>query len=218
MEDDTVSYTWLMRVAVILGLFIYLILSRTILRERKKYHTVLESGPLNFVLIFIYNTLCYLAVGIRSDPHVIEKPPVFETPLVANWYSIVGQIFIVGSVLVLIIAVIKRKAIGAQDTDGRLLTSGIYSFTRHPIYVGIVLIALGIAIVRTNFDGMIVFPLVFVANILQAKLEEIHDVGVRFKEEYQQYKKQTCMFGPLWFWIVIALLLIVPLIISFTQG
>jgi protein-S-isoprenylcysteine O-methyltransferase Ste14 len=209
-----VSYTWLMRAALIIGLFIYLLLSRIILRQRKKYHILLESGPLNFVLIFIYNALCYLAVGIRSDPHVIQKPSVFETSLVANWYSIVGQIFIVGSVLVLIIAVIKRKAIGAQDTDGRLLTSGIYSFTRHPIYVGIVLIALGIAIVRTNFDGMIVFPLVFIANIIQAKLEERYDVGVRFKEAYQQYQKRTRMFAPLWFWIVIILLLMVPLMIS----
>jgi protein-S-isoprenylcysteine O-methyltransferase Ste14 len=116
----------------------------------------------------------------------------------------------------LIYTVTKRKAIGAQDTGGRLLTSGIYSFTRHPIYLGIVLISLGIAIVHTNFDGMIVFPLVLLANVIQAKLEEIYDVGVWFKEEYQQYKKRTHMFAPLWFWIVIVLFLIVPLIISST--
>lgn len=212
------SYTWIIRVAFIIGLFIYLIFSRTILREREKYHAILESGPLNFVLIFIYNALCYLAVGIRSDPHVIQKPSVFETSLVANWYSIVGQILFVSSAFLLIYAVMKRKAIGAQDTGGKLLTSGIYSFTRHPIYLGIVLISLGIAIVRTNFDGMIVFPLVFLANIIQAKLEELYDVGVRFKEEYQQYKKRTYMFAPIWFWIVIVLLLIVPLIISSIQG
>ncbi|KPJ73965.1 hypothetical protein AMJ52_02390 [candidate division TA06 bacterium DG_78] len=212
------SYTWMIRVVLIIGLFIYLLLSRTILRERKKYHTVLESGPLNVVFIIIYNALCYLAVGIRSNPHVIKKPYVFETSLVANWYSIMGQILFVGSAFLLIYAVIKRKAIGAQDTGGKLLTSGIYSFTRHPIYLGIVLISLGIAIVRINVDGMIVFPLVFFANFIQAKFEEIYDVGVRFKDEYHQYTKRTRMFGPLWFWIVIVLLLTAPLIISFTQG
>jgi protein-S-isoprenylcysteine O-methyltransferase Ste14 len=213
-----VPYLWTIRIALIAGLYIYLILSRTILRERTKYHAILESGPPNVIFITIYNALCYLAVGIRSDPHVIKKPSLFDTSLVANWYSILGQLFIVGSVLLLIHTIVKRKAIGAQDTGGGLLTSGIYSFSRHPIYVGIVLIALGIAIVRTNLDGMIVFPLVFLANVIQAKLEELYDVGVRFKKEYQQYKKRTRMFGPLWFWIVIVLLLVTPLIISFTQG
>lgn|GEM_PF-1148888 len=212
------SYLWAIRLVLIVGLFIYLVLSRTMLRERKRYSTILENSFLNFIFVVVYNALCYLSVGIRSDPSVIKKPSLFEVSFVTNWYSILGQVLFVGSALLLIYTVTKRKVIGAQDTGGRLLSSGIYSFTRHPIYLGIVLISLGIAIVRTNFDGMIVFPVVFLANFIQAKLEEIYDVGVRFKEEYRQYKRRTRMFAPLWFWIVIVILLIAPLIIAFTKG
>jgi protein-S-isoprenylcysteine O-methyltransferase Ste14 len=181
-----------------------------VLRDRQKYHAVLESGPLNILFVFIYNALCYLAVGIPSDPDAVPMPSFFDKNLVTNWYVIMGQILIVGGVLLLICVVRKRKVFGGQDTGGRLFTKGIYRFSRHPIYVGIVLISLGIAIARTNFDGMAVFPLVFLANYVQATLEEKYDVGVRFKEEYQQYRKQTAMFGPWWFWLIIVLLLGIP--------
>ena len=205
------SLLWTIRLVLLVGLFGYLVFSRTVLRDRQKYHAILESGPLNILFVFIYNALCYLAVGIPSDPNVIQEPSMFDETLVANWYVIVGQILIVCGVLLLICVVRKRKVVGGQDTGGRLFTKGIYGFSRHPIYVGIVLISLGIAIVRTNVDGMVVFPLVFLANYVQAKLEEKYDIGVRFKDDYQQYRKQTAMFGPWWVWSIIVLLLVIPL-------
>lgn len=205
------SLLWTIRLALMVGLCAYLVFSRTVLRDRHRYHTILESGPLNILFVVIYNALCYLAVGIPSDPNVVVKPSFLENGFVANWYSIMGQMLTVGGALLLVYAVSKRKAVGGQDTGGRLFTSGIYAFSRHPIYVGIVLISLGIAIVRTNVDGMIVLPLVFLANYIQAKLEEKYDIGVRFKEQYQRYRKHTGMFGPWWFWVVVVMLLIAPL-------
>jgi protein-S-isoprenylcysteine O-methyltransferase Ste14 len=207
------SWNWFFRLLLIVILFVYLLFSRTILRDRKKYHVILESGPLNILFVVVYNALCYLAVGIRSDPLVIPKPGVFEYPFVANWYSVFGQILVVAAAIFLAYTVMKRKAIGGQDTGG-LIRSGIYSFGRHPIYLGIVLVSLGIAIMHTNFDGMVVYPLVFVANFIQAKLEEEYDVGVRFKEEYEGYRKQTRMFGPLWFWLSILVILLIPIFLA----
>ena len=208
------SWNWLIRLLLLGALCIYLLASRTMLRDREKYHRVLENGPLNVLLVVIYNALCYLAVGIRSDPNVIAKPAIFEDVLVANWYAVFGQILVLGSVGLLVYTVIKRHAIGGQDTGGRLLTSGIYRFSRHPIYLGIVLIALGISIVRVNCDGMLVFPIVFIMNFIQARLEEVHDIGKRFKEEYESYRTRTHMFGPYWFWLGILLILFSPLLIS----
>jgi protein-S-isoprenylcysteine O-methyltransferase Ste14 len=186
------------------------------LRNREKYHGVLESGPLNVFFVVIYNILCYLAVGIRSDPNVIAKPEIFEDAFVANWYAVLGQILVVASICLLVYTVTKRRAIGGQDT-GKLLTAGIYSFSRHPVYFGIIVISLGIAIVRTNFDGMLVFPVIFLVNFIQAKLEETYDVGVRFKEEYKHYVTRTGMFCPLWLWVLIGVLLLIPLVIAFAS-
>ena len=208
------SWKWLIRLLLIGALCIYLLVSRTMLRDRKKYHRVLENGPLNVVFVAIYNALCYLAVGIRSDPNVIARPALFENMLVTNWYVVFGQILVLASICLLVYTVLKRQTIGGQDTGGRLFTSGIYRFSRHPIYLGVVLISLGISIVRVNFDGMLVFPLVFIANFVQARLEESHDVGKRFKDEYEAYRTCTHMFGPYWFWLGILFILIVPVLIS----
>jgi protein-S-isoprenylcysteine O-methyltransferase Ste14 len=207
------SWNWVFRLLLIIGLYVYLLVSRTMLRDREKYHSALESGPLNVLFVGIYNALCYLAVGIRQDPGVIPKPSVLECPFVANWYLVLGQILVVAAAAFLAYTVVRRKAIGGQDT-GVLIRSGIYSFSRHPIYLGVVLMSLGIAIMRTNFDGMIVFPLVVMANFIQAKLEEEYDVGVRFKEEYEEYRKQTRMFGPVWFWLSLCVLVLAPLVVD----
>lgn len=205
------SWNWFIRLLLIVALFFYMLVSRTMLRDRKKYHSVLENGPLNILFVVIYNALCYLAVGIRSDPEVVPKPSMFEHPFAMNWYLVFGQVIVIAAGIFMVYTVIKRKAIGGQDTGG-LIRSGIYSFSRHPIYLGVVLVSLGVSIVRTNFDGMVVFPLVFAANFIQAKLEEEYDVGVRFKEEYAHYRKQTRMFGPLWFWLLILVILLVPML------
>jgi protein-S-isoprenylcysteine O-methyltransferase Ste14 len=210
------SYVWMIRAFLVVGLFVYLVFSRIILRNREKYRTILESGPLNLVFVVIYNALCYAAVGLRSDPHVIVKPPVFETAIVSQWYSVLGQLLCLASGGVLIYTILKRRTIGGQDTGG-LLTAGIYQFSRHPIYTGIILISLGIALMRTNIDGMIVFPFVVFANIIQAHLEEKYDVGVRFREQYDVYRKKTRMLGPVWFWVVLMLLLFIPLGIAAIQ-
>ena len=208
------SWNWLIRLFLITALYVYLLFSRTMLCDRKKYHAVLESGSLNIVFVVIYNVLCYLAVGIRSDSNVLAKPAILEDMLVANWYAVLGQILVLTSVCLLVYTVIKRKAIGGQDTGGRLLTSGIYSFSRHPIYLGIILISLGISIVRTNFDGMLVFPIVFLVNGIQAKLEEVYDMEARFGEEYKRYRRRTRMLGPLWFWLLVIAVLLMPLVIT----
>jgi protein-S-isoprenylcysteine O-methyltransferase Ste14 len=205
------SWNWLIRLSLIIALIVYLAFSRMLLSNRKKYHAVLKNGPLNVVFVVIYNALCYLAVGIRSDPRIIAKPAIFGTVFVVNWYSVLGQVLVLASTCLLVYTVVRRNAIGGQDTGGMLLTSGIYAFSRHPIYFGIILIALGISIMRMNIDGMLVFPIVFIVNVVQAKLEEVYDVGERFKDEYEHYRKQTRMFGPLWFWVLVLLLLLAPL-------
>jgi hypothetical protein len=37
---------------------------------------------------------------------------------------------------------------------------------------------------------------------------------VRFKEEYEEYRKQTRMFGPVWFWLSLCVLVLAPLVVD----
>jgi protein-S-isoprenylcysteine O-methyltransferase Ste14 len=194
---------WIIRFVLLGLLTVYVSLSSYLLKHRDRYARLLENGPVNLVLVLLYNLLCYLVVGLPSDQDVLSPPAFFTYPAARTGLSIVGQVLIVAAVVMLVIAVVRRKALGGQDVKEGLLTSGIYRYFRHPIYTGIVWIALGFPLTTQNLDGLLMFPGVLLANVAQAAVEERWDVGVRFRAEYEEYRKRTRMFGPLWFWVAL---------------
>jgi protein-S-isoprenylcysteine O-methyltransferase Ste14 len=201
--SEGMSFLWIMRLGLLVALFALVGASRLLLGNRQKYREILESTPLAILDVVIYNACCYLAVGIPADPTVISAPTILEKAFVAGGFRVVGGILLVFGVCLFLATLAKRRVIGGQDTAQGLITSGVYRFSRHPIYLGIVLVSLSIPLITGNSDGMIVFPLVFLANAFEAAIEENYDVGVRFKEGYSAYRKTTWMFGPPWCWFVL---------------
>jgi protein-S-isoprenylcysteine O-methyltransferase Ste14 len=173
------------------------------LKYRDRYGRFLESGPANLVLVLLYNLLCYLMIGLPPDQSALSPPAFFTHAPSRTALSILGQVLIVAGIMLLLIAMTRRKALGGQDVKEGLLTSGIYRYFRHPIYTGIVWIALGFPLTTQNLDGLLMFPGVLLANIAQAAVEERWDVGARFQAEYEEYRKTTRMFGPAWFWVAL---------------
>ena len=186
---------------VLLGLLAaYVSLSSYLLKHRDRYRGLLENGPVNLVVVLLYNLLCYLIVGLPAEQGVFSPPAFFTHPATRTGLSIVGQVLIVAAVVMLVVAVMRRKALGGQDVKEGPLTSGIYRYFRHPIYAGISWISLGLPLTTQNLDGLLMFPGVLLANVAQAIAEERWDVGVRFQAEYEEYRRRTRMFGPVWFW------------------
>jgi protein-S-isoprenylcysteine O-methyltransferase Ste14 len=194
---------WIVRFVLLGLLAMYVGLSGYLLQHRDRYGRLLENGPVNLVLVLLYNLLCYLTVGLPADQSALS-PPVFFTHMPSKTgLSILGQVLIVAGVILLLITVTRRKALGGQDVKEGLLTSGIYRYFRHPIYTGIVWIALGFPLTTQNLNGLLMFPGVLLANIAQATVEERWDVGARFHAEYEQYRRTTRMLGPAWFWVAL---------------
>lgn len=208
------SILWTIRLSLIGSVFILTAVFAYFLKNREKYSKILESTSINLVSVIIFNLFCYTSMLLPSDETVIQKPSLLHHALNVRWFDIFGLILIIFGVIILIRTLLIRKAVGAQDTAGKLLTKGIYSFCRHPIYFGIIILSLGLGLRSINLDGLIIYPLILLANFVQAKLEETYDVGVRFKEEYSEYRKKTKMFGPIWFWIIILVMLVLPLLIT----
>ncbi len=54
------------------------------------------------------------------------------------------------------------------------------------------------------------FPALLGIFVVQALIEEKYDMGVRFHEQYRQYRQTARMFGPAWLWsaIVVTILLV----------
>jgi protein-S-isoprenylcysteine O-methyltransferase Ste14 len=206
---------WVVRFVLLGLLAVYVGVSGYLLKHRDRYGRLLENGFVNFALVILYNCLCYLVVGLPSDQNMFSLPAFFAYPTARTGLSIVGQVLIVAAVLMLVIAVTRRKALGGQDVEEGLLVSGIYRYFRHPIYTGIVWISLGFPLTTQNLDGLLAFPGVFLANVAQATVEERWDVGARFRAEYEEYRKRTRMFGPVWLWVALIGILLALVGISY---
>jgi protein-S-isoprenylcysteine O-methyltransferase Ste14 len=195
---------WIVRLTLFGLLAVLVGTSRYFLKHREKYGRLLENGVVNLVLVLLYNLLCYLIVGLPSEQNVVPPPAFLEHSSVQRGFSVVGQVWMGLAALVMVAALAQRKALGGQDSKEGLLTSGIYRYARHPIYTGIVWMSLGLALASVNWAGLLMVPAVFGVNVVQAVIEERHDVGVRFQTQYEAYRKRTRMFGPVWCWAILA--------------
>jgi protein-S-isoprenylcysteine O-methyltransferase Ste14 len=199
---------WIIRF-VLVGLMAALVGScGYFLKHRGRHDQVLESGAVNLALVIAYNSLCYAIVALPPDPSVIPTPTLFEHPGVQVGFAIAGTILICAGALALIVTVRMRKTLGGQDVQEGLLTKGIYRYFRHPIYTGIVWTSLGLALATRNVDGLIMFPAVLLLNVAEAVIEEKYDIGVRFRSQYEAYKRRTRMLGPVWCWAAIGAVLL----------
>jgi protein-S-isoprenylcysteine O-methyltransferase Ste14 len=84
----------------------------------------------------------------------------------------------------------------AKTTDGKeLVTEGIYSKVRHPFYLSILILFLGITIISSNLYGLLFLILTLISLIVRIKKEETELIA-KFGEEYKKYKKETPMIIP----------------------
>jgi protein-S-isoprenylcysteine O-methyltransferase Ste14 len=178
------------------------------LRYRSRYEVLLENRIFNIALVIVYNCLCYLIVVLPPAGGYSALPDWLEHQSVRIGFAVVGPVLICAAIVLFIITLKQRKVIGAQDVKEGLITSGAYSYFRHPIYTGIIWVCLGLALVMRNPDGLLALPAIFVINLAQAIIEERSDVAVRFREQYQAYKQKTRMFGPIWLWSVVAVIIL----------
>lgn len=87
--------------------------------------------------------------------------------------------------------VIRLWSNGYAIKSDKLTTSGPYTFVRHPLYIGTMLIAIGIVIMlRTSYVGIIFIILMALSYYRTIKKEEkmLQD---KFKDEYINYKKEV---------------------------
>jgi len=79
--------------------------------------------------------------------------------------------------------------------DSALVTSGLYGFVRHPIYLGAFIFLAAQALVAANL--LILLPtLVLLAVLYKSIVEEETMLIDRFGDQYREYMKRTARFIP----------------------
>ena len=97
----------------------------------------------------------------------------------------------------LVIALWARAALGrnwsgtiAFKQDHELILRGPYAWVRHPIYTGLLLMALGTAVESTRLSSFIFLGVLFVVLVLKARAEE--QLMLRhFPDAYADYRRHV---------------------------
>lgn len=79
--------------------------------------------------------------------------------------------------------------------QGKLITTGLYKYVRHPQYLGFLLITLGLNVMWLTIITLILWPLLALLYWRLAK-EEDKDMEEQFGEEFREYKRQVPGFIP----------------------
>ena len=135
------------------------------------------------ILVFLQFALIALMVILSSG--------IFE-----NLFALF--IFLVGAVLGL--WALNHNKVGnfniqpKMKEDAKLITSGFYSYVRHPMYTSVIIMMFGILLSTPSLIEIILFLLLIGVLLLKAKKEE--SIWLKESEAYAQYKKGTKFFIP----------------------
>lgn len=152
-----------------------------------QWKKVLLGQCLEGLLLFFIFTQLFGQVVILPMQHSI-------------WVEIVGLLLVAGSVVGLFLA---KRQLGDSwiyassykiKTKQQLVTKGIYSLTRHPIYVCFVLSYVGAEVLAGSWLWVSMLFL-FIPFYFQAKKED-ELLLKHFKQKYLVYRGQTKMFVP----------------------
>lgn len=100
-----------------------------------------------------------------------------------------------GAVFVIMGLAIRGVASGYLDKNEQLATSGPYAYTRNPLYLGSVIMAVGFAIAARNLWIALVLAAVFVGIYLPVIRAEETYLAQRFPE-FPEYARRVPRFGP----------------------
>ena len=90
---------------------------------------------------------------------------------------------------------IYKKYWSKKTGSGKLVSTGIYRYIRHPQYTGLMLLSLGMMIEWATLPLLVLFPVMIVVYVRLARREE-KDMISEFGDEYIEYKQRTSMFFP----------------------
>jgi len=77
------------------------------------------------------------------------------------------------------------------DSASKLVTSGMYQYTRNPMYVGLALLLTGWAIYLGSLTPFLLIPLFIVVITVQQIIPEEEILAVKFGAKYEQYKQSV---------------------------
>jgi len=148
--------------------------------EILKHKKMLKPYKLSFIIVLINMLLLWASwfALCSLDIYKIDLPDII---------NYLGITFVGLGIIIFLTGLLTIKSL--ESYEGDLITRGIYSKIRHPMYLGFILWLIGMPIFN---GGLLSFALciVFAANVLFWRHLEEKELENRFSA-YKEYKKTT---------------------------
>jgi len=113
--------------------------------------------------------------------------------------NIVGlTLFIVGLTTALVAQITLRRFYSSTlviREDHQLITHGIYRFTRHPIYLGVIIAIIGVPVYASSLYGLLLMSALIPILLNRIRIEE-RMLTEEFGDAYRTYKEATSKLIP----------------------
>lgn len=151
-----------------------------IIYEILKHNNKLKPGKLSFAIIFTNMMFLWISwfALCRLDIHKIH---------LSGAVSLAGLAIATAGLIIFLTALFTIKTL--ESYDGDLITWGIYSKIRHPMYLGFICWLIGFPLFQHGLFSLIL-SLPFIANIFFWQCLEEKELVNRFSG-YPDYKKKT---------------------------
>lgn len=175
-------------ITLFLGIYINFERAKSQKNIRKKRKSVVETGTMTLFYVFIYIIIVKKIGYFRLENIEVENTVRFLGALsifVGGILNIVGRLYLGKN---------WANHIIIYETQ-TLVTKGLYSVVRHPLYSSIMLMFYGGALAFNNYMVIILTSIIFVPFMnYRAKQEE--EELIKIFPEYKEYKKKVWRFFP----------------------
>jgi protein-S-isoprenylcysteine O-methyltransferase Ste14 len=160
-------------------------------RQTSRHASRLRVGAFAFAVPYFVGALLYALLPSWVMFLSIQLPDLFRLVMVG--VAVVGLVLVSWGYWAL--GKNWAPSVSGVKRDAVLVTTGLYRFVRHPVYLGAFIFMTALALVAANL--LILLPTVALLALLYASIgeEETMLIG-RFGDEYREYMKQTPRFLP----------------------
>lgn len=147
-----------------------------------------DSAHVTFPPPFVY--LGFLLIGLAAD-RVIGQP--LGLPLLTRGVLAIASIAPGVGLLLAASGLFRRAGTDAKPwkTATALVNSGVYRFTRNPMYLGMALLYAGLAFAFASAGALLLLPVVIGIIETQVIAREERYLETKFGDVYREYKQRV---------------------------